>query len=146
MDRVSQTESSIADTLRVMAATGGSQAAARRLRLAEAALKGAQEAAERSELLRRQADRLTGHADVAALLDSLDRAGLVLADLARTEKNIADILTRLASRGDPDRAAQLRNLAQEALADAQRANDRARSLRGLADSVARTNHQPSRST
>lgn len=145
MEGVSRTEKKIADTMRVMAESGGSQAAERRLRLAEAATKGAQEAAERSEMLQRQADRLARHADVAALLHSLDHADRVLADLARTEKDIAGTLTRLAGRGGPDQAVQLRHQAEEALAAAQRANDWARSLHDLADSVAAENHQPSRS-
>jgi len=146
METVSQTEQDIAHTLRVMAETDGSEAAARRLRLAEDAVKGAQEAAEHAERLHRQADRWARHADETALSRSLRHAGKVLADLARTEKDIAGTLTSLASLSRPDQAAQLRQLAEEASAGAQRADDRARSLHDLAVSLARKSSHSSRST
>lgn len=145
MEAVGRTEQDIADTLRVMAEEDGSEAAARRLRLAGDAVKGAQEAAGHAEQLHRQADRWARHADVTALLRSLRHAGTVLADLARTEKDIAGTLTSLASRSRPDQAAQLRQLAEQASAEAQRADDRARSLHGLAASIARKNNHSSRS-
>jgi len=132
MDTVGRTEKDIADTLRAMAAEDGSEAATRRLSLAAEAARGAYDAAEHSEQLRRQADRLARHADVVALLRSVDHAGRVLADLVRMENDIADTLTSLASRGGPGRDAQLRHLAEEALTGAQRASDRARSLHDLA--------------
>ncbi len=145
METVSQTEQDIADTLRVMAEMDGSEAAARRLRLAGDAVKGAQQAAEHAEQLHRQADRWARRADVIALLRSLRHAGEVLADLARTEKDIGDTLTSLASRSRPDEAAQLRQLAEQASAGAQRAEDRARSLHDLAASIARKDNHSSRS-
>ena len=143
MEAVSQTEQDIADTLRAMAETDDSEAAARRLRLAGDAVKGAQEAAEHAEQLHRQADRWARHADETALSRSLRHAGKVLADLARTEKDIAGTLTSLASRSRPDHAAQLRQLAEEASAGAQRADDRARALHDPVASIARNNNHPS---
>jgi hypothetical protein len=103
-----------------------------------------QVSAEHSELLRRYPDRLATHAEVAALLHSVDHPGRVLADLACAEKDIAGILSRLADCGDPDWAAQLRQQVQEALAEAKRADGRARSLRNLADLALSRIHQPSR--
>ena len=58
----------------------------------------------------------------------LHHADKVLADLARTEKDIAGTLMSLASRSGPEQAAQLRHLADEASAGAQRASERAQSL------------------
>ncbi len=145
MEAVGQTEQDISDTLQAMAEEDGSEAAARRLRLAGDAVKGAQEAAGHAEQLHQQADRWARHADVTALLRSLRHAGKVLADLARTEEDIAGTLTSLASRSRPDQAAQLRQLAEQASAEAQRANDRARSLHDLAASMARKDNHSSRS-
>lgn len=145
MEAVGRTEQDIADTLRVMAEEDESEAAARRLRLAGDAVKGAQEAAGHGEQLHQQADRWARRADVTALLRSLRRAGKVLADLARTEEDIAGTLTSLSSRSRPDQAAQLRHLAEQASAEAQRANDRARSLHDLAASVAWKDNHSSRS-
>jgi hypothetical protein len=98
MDSVVRTEKDMADTLRVIAGADESETASRRLRLAEAAIKGAEEAAERSEQLRRLADRWATHADAAALFQLLYHAGAVLADLASTEEGIATELTSLASK------------------------------------------------
>jgi hypothetical protein len=78
----------------------------------EDAIKASREAAERSELLRRHADRPAAPAEVAALLHSVDRVGRVLADLTCAEKDIADMLTRLADCGNPDWATQLRQQVQ----------------------------------
>jgi len=136
METVARTEKDIAYTLRAMARLDGSEAAARRLRLAEGAVKGAREAAEHGERLRRLADRWARHAEVAALHQSLNHAGRVLADLASTEEDIAGILTKLASNDDSDLAEERRHLADEALAGARRARDRARALRRLAETSA----------
>jgi hypothetical protein len=136
MEAVARTEKDIADTLRAMARLGGSEAAARRLRLAEAAIKGAQQAAGHAERLQRMADRWARHAELAALQQSLGHAGRVLADLASAEEDIAGILTKLASKDGSDLAEERRHLADEALAGAQRARDRARALRRLAQSAA----------
>jgi len=78
----------------------------------EDAIKTSREVAERSELLRRHADRPAAPAEVAALLHSVDRVGRVLADLTCAEKDIADMLTRLADCGNPDWATQLRQQVQ----------------------------------
>lgn len=142
MDQTSEIETSIAETLRALAESGGSQAAARRLGLAEAATKAAQTAAEHGERLRRVVGQLAGHAEVAALRRSLDHADQLLADLARTENDIAGMLTGLADRGDPDRAARLRQPIQEALAAAQQAEDQARALRDLSASLSRNGPSP----
>jgi len=80
------------------------------------------------------------------LLRSLHHAGKVLADLARTEKDIAGTLTSVASRSGPDQAVQLGHLAEEASAGAQRASERAQSLHDLAASIAKRNDQPSHGT
>lgn len=140
MESVSRTEEALADTLRAMARTDGSEAAARRRRLAEAAIRGSQEADEQAEKLRRlgslQARRAgiaARHAEVTALLRLLRHAGSVLADLASAEEDIANTLTNLAGEDGPDLAAELRRLAGEARAAAQSARDRARALRRLAE-------------
>jgi len=141
MEQLGRIDENLADTLRAMAAADKSEAAARRLELAKAAVKGAHEAAERSKQLQRQADRWARQAEVVDLFQSLRYAGTMLADLARTERDIADTLMSLASRGGSDRAAQLLPLAEEAVAGVQRANDRAQALHDLAVSVARKNDQ-----
>jgi hypothetical protein len=133
MDAVGRTEKDIAGTLRAMAGASGSEAAARWRRLAEEAIEGANEAAERGEQLRRLADRRDRHADEAALRQSLHHAGTVLADLASTEEDIADELTRLTGKDGSDLAEERRHLADEALAGARRARNRARALRKLAE-------------
>ena len=143
METVSRTEEDVADTLRAMARAGGSEAAARRLRLAEEAIKGAPKAVVRGEQLQRMADRWARHSDLTALRQSLDHAGTVLADLASTEEDIAAELTRLASTDGTDLAEEWRHLADEAVTGAQRARDRARALRSLAEtSVARARPRP----
>jgi hypothetical protein len=136
MDSVVRTEKDMADTLQVIAGADESETASRRLRLAEAAIKGAEEAAERSEQLRRLADRWATHADAAALFQLLYHAGAVLADLASTEENIATELTSLASKDGSGAADERRHLADEALAGAQRARDQAGALRRLAEASA----------
>jgi hypothetical protein len=119
-----------------MARLDGSGAAARRLRLAEAAIKGAHVAAGRGEQLRRLADRWARQAEVAALHQLLGHAGKVLADQASREEDIAYILTKLASKDGSDLAEERWHLADEALVGAQRARDRARALRRLAETGA----------
>jgi hypothetical protein len=136
METVSRTEEDVADTLRAMARAGGSEAAARRLSLAEEAIKGAHRAAGRGKQLQRMADCWARHSDLIALRRSLDHAGTVLADLASTEDDIAAELTRLASTDGTDLAEKWRHLADEAVAGAQRARDRARALRSLAETSA----------
>jgi hypothetical protein len=137
-------ESDLAETLRAMAAQGTGEARARRLRLAENADRGAQAAVKHSERLQQHARWWAEHADVAALDQALEHAGNVLADLARAEDDIADILTRLASRNGSDLAARRRRLATQASAAARRARDRAQALRQLATTDAATTHLPER--
>lgn len=86
--------------------------------------------------MRRLADRWATHANVAALFQLLNHAGTVLADLASTEESIATELTSLASKDGSDAADERRHLADEALAGAQRARDRAGALRRLAETSA----------
>jgi hypothetical protein len=140
MEAVSLTERDVAGTFRAMAALAGEgEAAARRLRLAEAAIRGSREAAERARLLQRlgsqearQARNAARQADRAALLRALHRAGPILADLAAAETDIAHALAKLAEEDGSDLAAQQRGQADEAVAAAQSARDRARVLRTLA--------------
>jgi hypothetical protein len=124
-----------------MAEIGGNEAKARRLKLAEEADKGADEAAGAAVELQRQAGRWAEHEEVAGLVGSLDRACRVLTGLTRAEQDLAAALVSVALRAGPDRAAQLRLLADEARADARRAEDRASSLRELAVSVLSSDHQ-----
>jgi len=142
MESVVRTEKDMADTLRVIAGADESEAASRRLRLAEAAIKGAEEAAERGEQLRRLADQWATHADLAALFQLLYHACAVLADLASTEEGIATELKSLASKEGSDVAEERRHLADEALAGARRARDRAGALRQLAQTSAASAQPP----
>lgn len=143
MKAVSGTERDIEDTFRTMAQMGESRAAERRLKLAEAAALGAQKAAERATMLQRlssqeaaQADKAARQADTAALLRALHRAVPILADLAAAEEDVAHALARLADKDGSDLAAQQRRQAEEAVAAAQSARDRARVLRKLAETTA----------
>ena len=132
LDTVARVEKAVATTLRALARTGGTETAGRRLRLAEQALQGAQAAIDRSEHLQQQAYRWQEHTEVTRLHHALNRAGGLLADLAHAEKDIADSLTSLASQDGSVLAAQRQQLAEQALADARRAEARARALRELA--------------
>jgi hypothetical protein len=140
MEAVSLTERDVAGTFRAMAQTGGGEAAARRLRLADAAIRGSREAAERARLLQRlgsqearQARNAARQADRAALLRALHRAGPILAELAAAETDIARALAKLAEADGSELAARQRGAAEVAVAAAQSARDRARVLRKLAD-------------
>lgn len=136
LEAVARVEKEVAQTLRAMAGRNGSSLAARRLKLAGDAVQGAHAAAEHSRYLREQAHRWEEQDEVIQLHQALRRAGAVLADLARTEKRIADILENLAGQGGTELAAQRQQLAREASAGARRANARARALRQMAETDA----------
>jgi len=139
IETISRVENDLAETLRRIAARDGAEAAARRLRLAEDAARGAQAAARASERLRRQSRQLSQRAELITLHEVLSHATAVLADLDRAESDLAEVLTALADCSDPDLAAQWRQLAAEASAAAQHARDRAHALRQLAQTdTART--------
>ena len=132
LDTIAQVERNVATTLQALARTDGTESAERRLRLAQEAIQGAQAAIDRSEHLQQQAHRWQEHTEVARLHHALDRAGGLLADLARAEKDIADSLTSLASQDGSVLAAQRQQLAKQALTGARRADARAQALRELA--------------
>jgi len=96
METTGRIEMDIAATLRAMAAKDGSDAAARRRRLAEVAMRAAQVAVDHSERMRQQARECPEHADVVALWQSLEDACWLLVDLARTEELLAGILRTMA--------------------------------------------------
>ena len=132
MDSISRVENDLAETLRAMAAQDQGEVAARRLRLAEDAAKGAQAAAKKSERLREQARHWAEHAGRVQLHQALDRAAAVLVDLDRVESNLADTLTDLAGCSDPDLAVRWQQAAGEACDAARQARGRAHVLRELA--------------
>ena len=132
MEAIARTERDIAGTLQHMATHSEGKKAARRRKLAEDAILGAHEADNRHEQLRRLAEQWSEHASVVTLHQLLAQAASVLTDLARTEQEIADTFTSLARRDGSPLAAQRRQLAQAAAADAQYARDRARDLHQLA--------------
>lgn len=131
LESVGHTEKDIASTLREIAQGDASEAGVRRLALAETAMAGAREAAERAGKLQGLVSQQARNDDVAMLLDSVHYAGRVLADLAPAEEAIAAILAKLAGEDSPELAGEQRRLAREALASARSARDRARALRRL---------------
>ena len=136
MVTIAHTERSVAETLQDMAAQGKGKAAARRRWLAEEAIQGAHEAERRLAHLQQLARQWDEHADVITLHQLLAHAGRVLTDLARTEQEIADTFNSLASQDSSALAAQRRQLAAAAAADARNAQDRARDLHQLAQTSA----------
>jgi hypothetical protein len=132
MEAIGRVEADLAKTLRAMAALDGGEAAARRLRLAEDAAKGAQVAAEKSEHLRRQARHWAERAGRVQVHQALDRAMTVLVEAHRAETDLAGTIEDLARYGDPDVAVRWRRTAAEASAAARQARDRAQVLRELA--------------
>jgi len=132
MEAIARTERDIAETLQHMATHSEGKKAARRRKLAEDAIQGAHEADKHREQLQQLADQWSEHASVVTLHQLLARAASVLTELARTEQDIADTFTSLARRDGSPLAAQRRQLAQAAAADAQYARDRARDLHQLA--------------
>ena len=132
LEAIARVEEDVARTLRAMATVDGSPSAERRLRLAEEAVKGAHAAIERSEHLQRHAQTWQEHVEAVRLRQALERAGGLLADLARAENDIAGILTEMAAEDGTELAAQREKLANQALAGARRADARARALRELA--------------
>jgi len=144
METTASIERDIALTLDDMAAQAEGETAARRRRLAQDAVRGAQEADKRAEHLRQLAREWIEHAEVEALHQLLAHAAQLLGDLARTEQDIADAFTVLASQDGSALAAQRRQLAVAATADAQKARDHARDLHELArTSASRVQHQQS---
>jgi len=136
MEAVSRVENDLAETLRSMAEQDGDDVAARRLKLAENAARGAQQAGRISAQLRQQACRWAERADAAAVRQALEHTARVLADLDRAESDLAAAFTALASHGLPDMAVRRRLLAAEAAAGARYGRDRARALRQLAQTEA----------
>ncbi len=136
MEQAAGTERELAGTLQAMTAHNGSEAAARRLKLAQEANVGAKLAVARGERLLRVAARCAEHADVIRLHELLAHAGAVLADLARTQQQIAATLTHLASRDDPELAAERLRAADQAALHAQRAREQIQALRQLAEGPA----------
>jgi hypothetical protein len=138
VEMADQVEENLAETLRALAAHATGAAAARQLRLAGEATRGAQAAARTSERMREHARRWAEHADVVEVHQAVDHAAAVLASVARAENEVADVLKALDSRTGPDRAAR-RQLAAEASAAARHSRDLAQALHQLAESeVART--------
>jgi len=136
MEAVSRVENDLAETLRSMAGQDGDEAAARRLKLAEDAARGAQAAARISARLHEQARRWAERAEAATVGQALEHTARVLADLDGAESDLAAAFTDLARHGPPDVAVRRRLLAAEAAAGAQHARDRARALRQLAQTEA----------
>ena len=132
MAAIARTERDIAETLQGMAAHSKGEKAARRRKLAEDAIQGAHEADKHREQLQQLADQWSEHASVVTLHQLLAQAASVLTELARTEQDIADIFTSLARHDGSPLAAQRRQLAKAAAADAQYARNRARDLHQLA--------------
>lgn len=143
MDSISHTEEDIAETLRNMAKDSPNEAAVRRLKLAGDAMTAAENAVKYREQLHEIADRWVRHIAVTEVLQSLYQAGRQLAGLASAEYDVAASLTGLAGRSEPGQAVHLRNLAEEALTEAEHDNDRAELLDRLATSIAAGTHRPS---
>jgi len=132
MMAIARTERDIAETLQGMAAHSAGERAARRRKLAADAVEGAHEADKRREQLQQLAEQWSEHASVVTLHQLLAHAASVLTELARTEQDIADTFTSLARHDGSHLAAQRRQLAKAAAADAQYARNRARDLHQLA--------------
>jgi hypothetical protein len=131
VEMAGQVEGDLAETLRTLAAQATGVAAARRLRLAEEATRGAQAAARTSERMREHARRWAEHADVVEVHQAVDYAATVLACVARAENEVATVLKALDSRAGPDRAARWQ-LAAKASVAARHARDLAQALHQLA--------------
>jgi hypothetical protein len=116
MEEIASTERGIAETLGDMATHDEGNRAARRRKLAEDAIEGAREADRRRAQLQHLAERWSEHAGVVTLHQLLAHAVGVLAELARTEQDIADTLTGLARHDGSPLAAQQRQLAKAAAA------------------------------
>lgn len=138
METVVRVELGIARTLQALSLRDGSEAGARRMRLAAEAIGGANTAIDRSRHLQREVYRLAAHGDVeeATLRQLLDRAARVLSGLASAERDIADTIMSTPGPDGSDLAGQRRQLAHEAWAGARRATARARVLQELADAAA----------
>lgn len=136
MEAIARTEREIAGTLQDMTAHSEGEKAARRRKLAADAIQGAREADRRREQLQQLAEQWSEHASIVTLHQLLAQAASGLTELAGTEQDIADTFTSLARHDGSPLAAQRRQLAQAAAADAQYARNRARDLRQLASTSA----------
>ena len=136
MQTAARAERDIAETLRELAGQSSGETAAHRLRLAEDATLGAQEAEKHSAYLEQLAGEWDEHTGVVQLHRLLAHAGQVLADLARTQQDIAVVFSRLAGQDDTAVAAERRQLAAAAAANARLARDQAQGLHELASSRA----------
>src|SRR5215831_247716 len=136
MEEIARTERNIAETLQDMAAHSKGRHVARRRKLAEDAIQGAHEAHKRGEQLRQLAEQWSEHANVVTLRQLLAHAASVFTELARTEQDIADTFTSLARHDGSPLAAQRRQLANAAAADAQYARNQAHDLQQLASTSA----------
>jgi hypothetical protein len=132
MEAIARTERDIAETLQDMAAHSEGKKAARRRMLAGDAIQGAHEADKRREQLQQLAEQWSEHANLVTLHQLLAHAASVLTELAHTELDIADTFTSLARQDSSPLAAQRRELARAAAADAQNARNRAQDLHHLA--------------
>ena len=134
METVVRVELGVARTLQALSLRDGTEAGARRMRLAREAIGGANTAIDRSMHLQREVYRLAAHGDVeeAMLRQLLERAAGVLAGLSSAEREDADTSPRLPGPAGSDRARQRRQLAHDASAGARRAAARARVLHELA--------------
>ena len=139
METVARVELGVARTLQALSLRGGSEAGARRMRLATEAIGGANTAIDRSRHLQREVYRLAARGDVAGagLRQLLDRAAGVLTGLASAERDIADTIMSMPGPDGSELAAQRRQLAYEAQAGARRASARARVLQELAEASRR---------
>jgi hypothetical protein len=138
MEEIAHTERDIAETLQDMATHGEGKTAARRRQLAEDAIQGAHEVDKRRERLQQLAEQWSEHASVVTLHQLLAHAASVLTELARTEQDIADTFSDLAHHDSSLLAAQRRQLAKAAAADAQSARNRAQDLQQLVRASAST--------
>lgn len=136
MEHAARNERHVAETLRDMAAHAEGEVAAKRLQLAEEALRGAQAAERHRERLQDLAQQWVVHAEVVRLHRLLDRATGALADLAHTQQGIADAFTALATDGASALAEERRQLAAAAAASACEARRQALDLRKLAETTA----------
>lgn len=132
MEGIARTERGIAGTLQDMAELSAGENAARRRKLASDAIQGALKADKCRERLQQLAEQWSEHANVVTLHQLLGHAASVLLELARTEQDIADTFTSLALHDGSPLAAQRRQLAGSAAANAQNARNRARDLHQLA--------------
>ncbi len=132
MNETARTEWDVAETLESLAAQAGVETAARRRRLARDATDGAQAALKRSDQLQQLARRWAEREDIRILQHLLQDAADGLTGLAHLEQSIADTFASLAGQDESGLAAERRQMAAAAAAQARSARDRAQDLRRLA--------------